>query len=211
MKKIFTMMALLVLSVAFGQEYLRVSREGEKLQQYYLSLDVEHKWISGHHVVWDSGQPDMPGSVHGNKTHCSAFAAAACKKAGIYLLHPPEHGQVLLANAQYDWLQSAAGAQAGWREISGGERYFKCHQLANNGRIVVAVYQNLDHSKPGHIALIMPKERSRNLLLNEGPELIMAGTHNHNYISLKSGFSSHISSWPENEILFFAQEQRPLL
>lgn len=211
MNRIFTIIAVLVISVANGQEGVALSREGQQLQQYYLSLGVESNWISGHHVVWDTGKPDMPESIHGNKTHCSAFAAAACKKAGIYLLCPPEHGQVLLANAQYDWLLSDAGIKAGWREISGSERYFKCQQLANNGQMVLAIYQNPDRTKPGHIALIMPKERSRKLLEKEGPELIMAGTHNHNYISLKSGFSSHIESWPETGIRFFVEEKRPKL
>jgi hypothetical protein len=43
----------------------------------------------------------------------------------------------------------------------------------------------------------------------EGPMVIMAGTHNFNYISLKSGFGSRISAWPENEILFFFNTANP--
>ncbi len=54
--------------------------------------------------------------------------------------------------------------------------------------------------------LVMPDERSSTRLQQEGPELIMAGTHNHNKISLKNGFHSHISEWPEHAIEFFAHE-----
>ena len=180
--------------------------EGQKLQDFYLSFDVENNWLAGHHVNWETGQPDMPESQHGNKTHCSAFAAAACKKAGVYLLCPPEHGQVLLANAQYDWLPTSAAIKSGWHALDGEDRYRQAQTLANNGKIVVAVCKNPDPKEPGHAALVMPKERSIKLLGNEGPEMIMAGTHNHNYISLKNGFQSHLSGWPEQEVRFFVQD-----
>jgi len=179
---------------------------GQRLQDFYLSFDVENNWLAGHHVNWETGQPDMPESQHGNKTHCSAFAAAVCKKAGVYLLCPPEHGQVLLANAQYDWLPTSAAIKSGWHALEGEDRYRKAQTLANNGKIVIAICKNPDPKEPGHIALVMPKERSARVLENEGPELIMAGTHNHNYISLKNGFQSHLSGWPEQEVRFFVQD-----
>src|SRR5882724_5554999 len=177
-----------------------------QLQSFYLSMDVENNWLSGQHVNWETGQPDMPGSAHGNKTHCSAFAAAICQKEGIYLLRPPEHGQVLLANAQFDWLHTAAAAKAGWRRLGGSDRYLQAQTLANDGKIVLCIYKNSDPKVPGHAALVMPRARSMKLLADEGPELIMAGTHNHNYISLRNGFQSHITGWPEQEIQFFVND-----
>lgn len=192
------------------QGHIELKPAGQKLQTFYLSMDVENNWIAGHHVNWETGQPDMPESVHGNKTHCSAFAAAVCKKAGVYLLRPPEHGQVLLANAQFDWLPTPAAQKAGWRKLEGSDRYVQAQTLANSGKIVVAVCKNPDSKEPGHAALVMPKARSLKLLADEGPEVIMAGTHNHNYISLKNGFHSHIPDWPEQEIQFFVEEKADL-
>lgn len=183
-----------------------INAAGLTLQNFYLSMDVENNWLAGHHVNWETGQPDMPESQHGNKTHCSAFAAAVCKKAGVYLLSPPEHGQILLANAQFDWLQTAAAVKAGWHELNGEDRYLKAQALANAGKIVIAICRNADPKEPGHAALIMPKERTVKILMNQGPEIIMAGTHNHNYISLRNGFHSHIPDWPEQEIKFYVQE-----
>jgi hypothetical protein len=72
-------------------------------------------------VNWETGEPDRDGAYEGpNKhTHCSAFAAAAAKHMGVYLLRPPEHGQQLLANAQAGWLASGEAQSRGWEEISG--------------------------------------------------------------------------------------------
>ena len=211
MKIFLTGLCLVFIIAVHAQDTIPLSASGEKLCDFYLKMDVEANWLSGHHVVWDTGQPDMPQSIHGNKTHCSAFAAAACKKAGVYLLCPPQHGQVLLANAQYKWLQTGEALANGWQELKDTSRYQDAQQSANNGSIVIAIYQNTDSSKPGHTALIMPTERSLALLQNEGPECIMAGIHNHNYISLKNAFSNHIQSWPENEIRFFVQDKTPQL
>ena len=185
------------------QSVIAITPAGITLQDLYLSLEVESNWLAGTHVNWETGKPDMPGSEHGNKTHCSAFAAAACKKAGVYLLSPPEHGQLLLANAQYDWLSTPAAVKAGWRPVTGDDRYKQAQTLANSGKIVVAICRNPDPHEPGHAALVMPKERTQKLLESEGPEVIMAGTHNHNFISLKNGFHSHLTEWPEQEVRFY--------
>src|SRR5689334_14461426 len=67
------------------------------------SLDVENHWPAGVHVKWETGVPDgRPESGSGKHTHCSAFVAAAARELGIYILRPPEHPQLLLANAQYE-------------------------------------------------------------------------------------------------------------
>ena len=95
---------------------------GDRLAAVLDGMDVESHWLAHEHVNWETGDPDKGADYEGpgNHTHCSAFAAAAAKKLGIYLLRPPEHGQVLLANAQSGWLESAAGRKSGWRQRSGG-------------------------------------------------------------------------------------------
>ena len=70
----------------------------------------------------------------GTATHCSAFAAAVGQKVGVYLLRPPEHGQVELAHAQPIWFHSDQARQAGWRAVEGAKQ---AQILANQGNLVV--------------------------------------------------------------------------
>jgi hypothetical protein len=188
-----------------------LSPQGRALQQFYLSLQVEQLWIAGQHVDWETGVADKPDATSGNHTHCSAFAASACKRLNIYLLRPPEHKQILLANAQYDWLTTSAAADAGWKPVTGGFVYEAAQSLANRGMVVIAVCQNPDPRKPGHAALVMPADLRPGRLEEAGPELIMAGVHNHNKITLKAGFHSHLTGWPEHVILFYYNTQIPSL
>jgi hypothetical protein len=158
------------------------------------------------HVDWSTGVADKPDATAGNHTHCSAFVAAACQRRGVYILRPPQHGQILLANAQYEWLPSEAGRAAGWRPLDNAplpQLYWEAQQLANNGAVIVAVIRNPDESHPGHIALVMPKEIDRARVEAEGPMVIMAGTHNFNYISVQHGFKSHLHGWPSAEVKFY--------
>jgi len=98
--------ALLVAAVGAVQAE-PITPAGAQLASIIDALDVEHHWPVGKHVSWETGVPDgRPESAVGKHTHCSAFAAAAARRLGIYLLRPPEHPQLLLANAQYDWLAS---------------------------------------------------------------------------------------------------------
>jgi hypothetical protein len=72
------------------------------------------------HVDWQTGLPDgKTEHFEGKHTHCSAFVASAAKQLGVYILRPPEHGQILLANAQYDRL-AAAGQASGWTPVGDG-------------------------------------------------------------------------------------------
>ena len=85
---------------AFGiQSDLRIEPAGQQLKEFYFSLDVEHLWIAGNHVNWETGVADKPEATSENHTHCSAFVAAACKRLNMYILRPPDHSQLLLANA----------------------------------------------------------------------------------------------------------------
>jgi hypothetical protein len=114
------LLALLITGFLPGRgQGLALEPPGRALKAYYFSLNVENLWLAGNHVDWETGISDHPDATAGNHTHCSAFVAAACQRLGIYILRPPDHGQVLLANAQYDWLPSPAGEAAGWRRVTG--------------------------------------------------------------------------------------------
>src|SRR5438445_12263218 len=73
-------------------------------------MNVESLWLAHEHVNWETGEPDKGEDYTGpgRSTHCSAFAAAVGKRLGVYMLRPPEHGQILLANAQAAWFRSPA-------------------------------------------------------------------------------------------------------
>jgi hypothetical protein len=173
-----------------------ITPAGERLSDTLDSMNVESLWLVHEHVNWETGEqdrgPDYTGP--GIHTHCSAFAAAAAKRFGIYLLRPPEHGQILLANAQYDWLASDEGRHAGWQP-AGGMR--EAQRLANEGSFVLAVYQNPDAHTPGHAAIVRPSKRSMDTLLADGPELIQAGQHNHNQVNARVAFENHPGAFPD--------------
>jgi len=194
-------------TVIAAQGLHKPDEHGKKLKEFYLSLDVENLWIAGQHINWETGVADNPEATHNIKTHCSVFAAAACKKLNIYILRPPEHAQTLLANAQYDWLKTTEASVKGWRPISGTNRYAMAQDYANNGYVVVAVVQSPDAHRPGHTALVTPATITDDQLHESGPKVIMAGAKNYNYISLKNGFKSHLTNWPESVIEFYYFEK----
>ncbi|MFO1519053.1 MAG: hypothetical protein U1F57_05255 [bacterium] len=164
-------------------------------------LNVEQNWPAGVHVDWETGVPDgKPEKTEGKHTHCSAFVASAAKHLGVYILRPPEHGQVLLANAQYDWL-AEEGAKNGWKALSDG---IEAQKYANQGYLVVASYKNHHDDKPGHIAIVRPSDKSVSDIKKEGPEITQAGGTNYRSTSLKQGFSGHPAAWDKNEVKYYA-------
>ena len=168
-------------------------------------LDVEHRWIAGHHVNWRTGQPDDASeTLPGRHTHCSAFVAAAAEKLGVYILRPPEHGQVLLANAQFEWLGSE-GAAHGWRPVAGP---VEAQAIANRGWLVVASYRSHRDNKPGHIAIVLPGVKTPAQIEAEGPDVTQAGTFNSVSIPLAEGFAGHPHAWGDREVTFYAHETR---
>lgn len=107
----------------------------------------------------------------------------------IYILRSPEHEQELLTNVPFDWLTSRNAVNAGWKILQGNNIYEQAQSLANMGMLVIAICKNLDDTKPGHVALVMPGEMTKEKLANQGPALIMAGTNNHQKISLKGALN----------------------
>jgi hypothetical protein len=165
------------------------------------AMNVEQHWPAGVHVDWETGVPDgRVESAVGKHTHCSAFVAAAAKRLGIYVLRPPEHGQMLLANAQFDWL-AGPGAARGWQPLGGA---VEAQHRANRGDFVVAAYKNHRDDKPGHIAIVRPSEKSAAAILAEGPQVTQAGGSNYRSTSLKQGFAGHPAAWRDAEVRYYA-------
>ncbi len=165
-------------------------------------LDVEHHWPAGIHVSWKNGEPDgRPESGSGKHTHCSAFVAAAAMSVGVYILRPPEHPQLLLANAQYDWLTGSEGARGGWVRL---DNAVGAQNRANEGWLVVAAYRNHHDDKPGHIAIIRPSDKPLSAIREEGPQITQAGGTNYHSTSLRQGFAGHPAAWERNEVVYYA-------
>ncbi len=165
------------------------------------SLDVEHHWPAGVHVKWDTGEPDgRPETSSGKHTHCSAFVASAARSLGIYILRPPEHNQVLLANAQYDWLEQE-GAARGWQALGSAS---EAQRYANEGWLVVATYRNHHDDKPGHIAIVRPSDKGDAAVREEGPQITQAGGTNYRSVPLSVGFAGHPAAWNRHEVRFYA-------
>jgi hypothetical protein len=173
-----------------------ISPAGQKLLAVLEATNVESLWLAHEHVNWETGEPDKGADYEGpgKATHCSAFAAAVGKKVGVYMLRPPEHGQILLANAQSAWFHASGGQQNGWREVKTAQ---EAQTLANAGNLVTIVYENPDPHKAGHIAIVRPAARSERLLEENGPEITQAGEKNYLKTSTKVGFEHHPGAWPD--------------
>jgi hypothetical protein len=172
-----------------------ITVDGRKLLAVLDATNVETLWLAHEHVNWETGEPDKDADYEGpgKATHCSAFAAAVGKHVGVYMLRPPEHGQILLANAQAAWFHSDAGRENGWRELKTAK---DAQTLANEGKLVAIVFDNPDPHKPGHIAIVRPAARSEHLLEENGPEITQAGERNYVKTSTKVGFEHHPGAWP---------------
>lgn len=178
-----------------------ITPAGRRIIELLDSSDVERLWIAGERVGWATGQPlpsepDMPRG----HSHCSAYVAAMADRLAIYILRPPEHGQILLANAQGAWLAAGKG---GWRPVAG---YAAAQAAANAGQFVVASYINPDRRKAGHIAVIRPSEKDAASLAADGPDEAQAGTHNYSRTDLRTGFRYHPGAFDRGLIRCYAHD-----
>jgi hypothetical protein len=197
-------LASIALSLASGQREWAaepsccgpVSAKGHRLLEVLESTNVESLWLAHEHVNWETGEPDKGADYEGagRSTHCSAFAASVGKRLGVYMLRPPEHGQILLANAQANWFGAASGKQNGWRELRTAR---DAQSSANQGNLVVIVFANPDPHRPGHVAIVRPAHRPERLLDENGPEITQAGQRNYLKTSTKVGFLHHPGAWPD--------------
>lgn len=176
-----------------------ITANGERLLGRLDSSGVDHLWLPHVHVHWETGEPDDKQHGRPASTHCSAFAAAFAKQLGIYILRPPEHSPVLLASAQMRWL-TVDGAAAGWRRLPD---MAAAQRSANDGNLVVAVWENPDRHRPGHIAIVRPGTPDAARLAAEGPDVTQAGATNALAMPLRRAFRHHPGAWPD-QIGFFA-------
>jgi hypothetical protein len=175
-----------------------VTPNGAQLLARLDASGVDHLWLPHKHVNWETGQVENETFSKPAATHCSAFVAAFAKQLGVYVLRPPEHSPTLLANAQMRWL-SFDGPSSGWRRLTDAAA---AQRSANLGNLVVAVYENPDRHKPGHIAFIRPGTPDAARLAAEGPDVTQAGATNALAMPLKRAFSHHPGAWP-GEIRYF--------
>ena len=173
----------------------------EELWKRLEAMEVDKYWLPGAVVDWQTGLPTGQPikDAKSKHTHCSQFVAAATERLGMYVLRPPEHGVVLLANAQFDWLASDAGKKAGWVVLKDGAA---AQQQANEGRLVLATLKNPDPQKSGHIAIVRPGSKGAELLAKEGPDVMQAGGTNALRTPLRKGFGNHKEEY--DQIVFYA-------
>jgi len=190
-KALYGLLLLLVV-IGFGYPVARaqpccglITAEGQRLTSFLDNSGVDHLWTAGWHVDWKTGEIDKPepGGPEA-KTHCSDFVAAMADRLGVYILRPPEHPQLLLANAQMRWLVRD-GAGSGWQPVAGP---VEAQGLANEGMLVVAAYENPDPHQPGHIAIIRPSLKTLDELQQEGPQETQAGAINALSTTMAIGF-----------------------
>jgi glutamine amidotransferase-like uncharacterized protein len=173
----------------------------EELWKRLEAMEVDKLWLPGAIVDWKTGLPTGQAikDAKSKHTHCSQFVAAATERLGVYVLRPPEHGVVLLANAQFDWLPSAAGMKAGWVVLKDA---VAAQAAANDGRLVLASLKNPDPAKSGHIAIVRPGTKDAELLAKEGPDVMQAGGTNAIRTTMRKGFGNHKQEY--DQIAFYA-------
>jgi hypothetical protein len=199
----FCVFGLLMVFAGAAHPADAVTPQAQAMMQALDAMGVESKWIAGQHVYWDAGLPTgVPETSPGKHTHCSAFVAAAAKTLGVYILRPPQHGQMLLANAQNEWLADAGTAQGWTRLADGGE----AQAAANRGQLVVASYHNHHDDRPGHIAIVRAGAKTAEQIAAEGPDVIQAGAVNRTSISVKDAFKGHPAAWRDGEIVYYAHD-----
>ncbi len=162
----------------------------QRLAAFFDASHVDQLWLAHLHALWRTGAPDSARPGYSRDAHCCAYAAAMAQRASVPLLHPPEHGQRDLANAQFQWLQTQGPAQ-GWRQID----FQAAQRLANQDYFVLAVFQNPNLAKPGHIAILRPSGKTLDELERAGPEEAQAGEHNFTGTSIAHGFVDPRVAW----------------
>jgi hypothetical protein len=169
-----------------------IAAAGVRLATFLDGTGVDHLWLHGFRVNWETGATISAWGDGRPHTHCSAFVASAAMRLGIYLLRPPRHSASLLANAQMGWLRSPEAAAEGWQPLP---EVTSAQIRANLGELVLAAFENPDPNEPGHIAIVRPSDVDAATLLAEGPFVTQAGGHNALSVPLARGFANHKGAW----------------
>jgi len=189
-----------------------ISEGGERLRVFPDGTHVETRWIADYHVIWQTGQRNGPAEGDpAHHTHCSAYVAAVALYLDIYILRPPNHPQLRLANAQVDWLggvgteSGPTASESGWTPLgaSGDDGVLDTAiTAANAGKLVIAGYfqppteQQPDGTQTqgaGHICVVRPQVSFPS---DEGPQVATAGVKNFKSASMKFAFGDHHHAWP---------------
>jgi hypothetical protein len=181
-----------------------ITADGTRLAAFLDGSGVDHLWLHGFRVNWETGAAISAWDDGRPHTHCSAFVASIAMRLGIYVLRPPQHSQVLLANAQMGWLHSREAAATGWHPLPD---VTAAQTRANLGELVLVAFENPDPHKLGHIAIVRPSEIDAASLLANGPFVIQAGLHNALSVPLSEGFANHRGAWVAGgtgDVRFFA-------
>jgi hypothetical protein len=192
-----------------------ISEGGERLSDFLDGTNVETRWLADHHVIWQTGQPNGPAEGDpAHHTHCSAYVAAAALDLDIYILRPPNHEQLQLANAQVSWLggvgtESGPTATKGRVELPRGKRRRWCSRSSHcrrqrweaRGRGV-----SRRRSNPMVRRYNAPDISSLSDLRNPSqptkPQVVTAGVKNFKSASMKFAFGDHALAWPREIQLF---------
>ncbi len=169
-----------------------VGAQGTGLASFLDRSGVERLWLPGFKVEWNTGAAIHPFATIKGHTHCSAFVASIAMRLGVYLLRPPEHSPTLLANAQMAWLRTPVAVAQGWDTMADVQA---AQARANAGALTVAVYENPDPHKPGHIAILRPSDIDAATLLAQGPFVTQAGGQNWISAPMEVGFRAHRKAW----------------
>ena len=191
------LLGLLLLTMGVSQSAAQpccgpITPDGRRMAMILDATGVDHLWIAGHHVDWNSGEPDQS-RPDGREaaTHCSAFVAAIGARLGAYVLRPPEHPQELLASAQMRWLRSD-GPRHGWRILTDD---VEAQRAANRGDLVLEAYENPNPHRAGHIAIVRPSDETLAQLDSDGPLETQAGAQNAISTTTAAGFRLHRGAW----------------
>ncbi|MCW3124273.1 MAG: hypothetical protein JWQ38_3765 [Flavipsychrobacter sp.] len=199
---------LILCSCYASAQTLVVDSNGEKLRQFYLSLDVSHLWLKGHDIDWETG---LPNGGFANKTYCTKFVAATCKRLNIYTQRPSGPGHSFSANTLYDWMSTKEAQKKGWVRIEAGSlisMYSAAQQYANGGKVVVVLYKDKSGNTPGHSALVRPAIIGYDDLVNVGPVLMQAGNINSDSVRLTKTFGKAVKNFPDENILFYFNDNK---
>jgi len=188
-------------SPALSQE---ITEKGTRLLLFYNHLDVEHHWLKGNTIDWESGVRTEPASSGtDNYGYAAEFVAAVCKKLKIRFPGPDECREGdLLINEQYNWIKEK-GKKNKWE---GNRRDVEAQRLANEGNLVIAIFPGKTPGQPGHIALVRPANLTQEMIEDEGVQLIQAGTKNYTSTSAKEGFREFPSAFTDLMIQFFSHK-----
>ncbi len=209
--RIISLIIVLIFSrQSLTAQIVPIDSNGLRLRNFYVSLGVVAKWQNGYEIDWETGTAKTKHVVN-DRSYCTRFVAAACKRLKIYTLNPNTCPHNFGTGALCDWLQSPYSHTSGWKLVEGSDPldiYCLGQQYANNGKVVIVIFKDL-FRPPGHAGLIMPSLVTCDEVKKIGPVLIAAGGNNSDSIRLNQNFKIRIKSWPEKNILVYYNEAMP--